>query len=113
VGRARLDSPEYAFSKSCLALMSQMFALRLGKHGIRTYELRPGINKTEMSRTAWAMYEELVAEGQFPIPRLGLPDDVARTVSALATGMLPYSTGGHIYVDGGFHIPTSVRPRRK
>ena len=113
VGRARLDSPEYAFSKTCLALMSQMFALRLGKHGIRTYEIRPGINKTEMSRGAWAMYEELVAEGQFPIPRLGVPDDVAKTVSALATGALPYSTGGHVYVDGGFHIPTSVRPRRK
>ena len=113
VGKARLDSPEYAFSKTCLALMSQMFALRLGRHGIRTYEIRPGINKTEMSRGAWAMYEELVAEGQFPIPRLGVPDDVGHTVAALATGVFPYSTGGHIYVDGGFHVPTSVRPRPK
>ncbi|MEP6655894.1 MAG: 3-ketoacyl-ACP reductase [Betaproteobacteria bacterium] len=113
VGRARTDSPEYAFSKTCLALMSQMFALRLGKHAIRTYEIRPGINKTEMSRSAWEMYEVLVAEGRFPIARLGLPEDVARTVGTLATGMLPYCTGGHIYVDGGFHIPTSERPRRK
>jgi len=113
VGRARTDSPEYAFSKSCLALMSQMFALRLGKHGIRTYEIRPGINRTEMSRDAWGMYEELIDEGRFPIPRLGLPEDVGKTVASLATGGLAYCTGGHVYVDGGFHIPTSVRPRRK
>lgn len=113
VGRARTDSPEYAFSKTCLALMSQMFALRLGKHGIRTYEIRPGVNKTEMSRGAWSMYEELIAEGRFPIPRLGLPEDVGKTVASLATGMLPYCTGGHVYLDGGFHIPTSERPRRK
>ena len=112
VGRARTDSPEYAFSKSCLALMSQMFALRLGKHGIRTYEIRPGINRTEMSRDAWGMYEELIDEGRFPIPRLGLPEDVGKTVASLATGGLAYCTGGHVYVDGGFHIPTSVRPRR-
>jgi len=112
VGRARTDSPEYAFSKSCLALMSQMFALRLGKHGIRTYEIRPGINRTEMSRDAWGMYEELIAEGRFPIPRLGVPEDVGKTVASLATGGLAYCTGGHVYVDGGFHIPTSVRPRR-
>ncbi len=112
VGRARTDSPEYSFSKTSLALMSQIFAVRLGRHNIATYDLRPGVTRTEMSRSAWGMYEELVEEGRFPIRRLGLPDDIARAVVTLASGGLSYVTGGFITIDGGFGIPASVMPRR-
>jgi 3-oxoacyl-[acyl-carrier protein] reductase len=105
VGRARQDSPEYAFSKTSLALMTQMFAVRLGRHGICTYDIRPGVTKTEMSRDVWPMYEQLIADGHFPIPRMALPEDVARAVATAASGGLSFNTGGHIYVDGGHHIP--------
>ncbi len=105
VGRARQDSPEYAFSKTGLALMSQMFAVRLGRHGICSYDIRPGVTKTEMSRDVWPMYDQLIADGHFPIPRMALPADVARAVATLAAGGLSFVTGGHVYVDGGHHIP--------
>ena len=111
VGRPRTDLPEYSFSKTGLSLMSQAFALRLGCHGIRTWEIRPGVTRSEMSRDAWGIYEKLIAEGRFPIPRIGLPEDVGRAVAMFATGTLPYSTGGHLYLDGGFHIPAPVLPR--
>ena len=45
-GRPRMDWPEYAFSKTGLSLMSQAFAIRLARHGIRTYEIRPGVTRT-------------------------------------------------------------------
>jgi NAD(P)-dependent dehydrogenase (short-subunit alcohol dehydrogenase family) len=111
VGRPRTDLPEYSFSKTGLALMSQAFALRLGRHGIRTFEIRPGVTRSEMSRDAWGIYEKLIAEGRFPIARIGLPEDVGAAVAMFAAGTLPYSTGGHLYLDGGFHIPTPVLPR--
>jgi NAD(P)-dependent dehydrogenase (short-subunit alcohol dehydrogenase family) len=113
VGTARLDTPEYAFSKTCLSLMSQAFAARLGEYGIHTYEVRPGVIKTEMSRDVWPMYETMIEQGRFPIPRMGLPEDVAETVVALARGLVPYSSGDFFAIDGGFHVPAAgIAPRK-
>ena len=39
-----------------------------------------------------------------PIRRWGRPDDVARAVVAIATDLMPFSTGEVINVDGGFHL---------
>jgi NAD(P)-dependent dehydrogenase (short-subunit alcohol dehydrogenase family) len=112
VGSARLDSPEYAFSKTGLSLMSQAFAARLGPHNIRTYEVRPGVIKTEMSRDVWPMYDALIAEGRFPLGRIGLPEDVGKTVAALAGGAIPHSTGDYFHIDGGYHVPVPGAARR-
>jgi NAD(P)-dependent dehydrogenase (short-subunit alcohol dehydrogenase family) len=113
VGKPWQDSPEYAFSKTSLALMSQMFALRLGPWGIHTYELRPGITKTEMSRDVWDQYDKMIEQGRLPIPRVGLPEDVGHAAAVLAKGLLPYSTGEYFNLDGGFHLPFSAAPSRK
>ncbi|MCR5084958.1 MAG: SDR family oxidoreductase, partial [Succinivibrionaceae bacterium] len=42
--------------------------------------------------------------GGVPMKRQGSTDDVARAVTALATGALGYTTGEVIRVDGGMHI---------
>jgi NAD(P)-dependent dehydrogenase (short-subunit alcohol dehydrogenase family) len=113
VGKARLDSPEYAFSKTGLSLMSQAFAVRLGPHNIHTYEVRPGVTKTEMSRDVWPMYDKMIEEGRFPIARMALPEDIGNAVAALASGSLPYSSGDYFHIDGGFHINSSAAAKRK
>jgi NAD(P)-dependent dehydrogenase (short-subunit alcohol dehydrogenase family) len=104
VGKPKLDTPEYNFSKTCLSLMSQAFGARLGPWGIHTYEIRPGVTKTEMSRDVWGMYDKLIADGRFPIPRMAMPEDIGRASAALASGAIPFSTGDYFHVDGGFHI---------
>jgi len=104
VGKPKLDTPEYNFAKTCLSLMSQAFGARLGPWGIHTYEVRPGVTKTEMSRDVWSMYDKLIADGRFPIPRMALPEDIGRAVAGLASGAIPFSTGDYFHVDGGFHI---------
>lgn len=113
VGKPKLDSPEYNFSKTCLSMMSQAFGARLGPWGIHTYEIRPGVTKTEMSRDVWGMYDKMIADGRFPIPRMALPEDIGRTAAALATGALPFSTGEFVNVDGGFHINLPAPVRQK
>ena len=114
VGTARLDTPEYAFSKTCLSLMSKAFAARLGPHGIHTYEVRPGVIKTEMSRDVWPMYDAMIEQGRFPIPRMGLPDDVGQAVASLARGAIPYSSGDFFAIDGGYHVqPAGMAARPK
>jgi len=36
---------------------------------------------------------------------LGVPEDVGKIVTGLASGTLPYGTGNVILVDGGMTIP--------
>lgn len=113
VGKPKLDTPEYNFSKTCLSLMSQAFGARLGPWGIHTYEIRPGVTRTEMSRDVWPMYDRMIADGRFPIPRMALPEDIGRAAAGLASGAIPFSTGDHFHVDGGFHINLPAPKRTK
>jgi NAD(P)-dependent dehydrogenase (short-subunit alcohol dehydrogenase family) len=86
-------------------MMTKAFALRLGEHGIRTYEIRPGIIRTAMTVVAAAKYDRLIAEGITPEARWGEPEDVGRAVATLAQGLVPFSTGDAFHIDGGLHIP--------
>jgi 3-oxoacyl-[acyl-carrier protein] reductase len=57
-----------------------------------------------MTAPVKAKYDALIAEGLSPIRRWGQPNDVASAVAMLANGLLPFSTGERVNVDGGFHI---------
>lgn len=98
------DRAEYCLSKAALSMMSQLFALRLAEAGICTYEVRPGIIRTDMTAPAAQRYDALIAGGLTPIARWGEPADVGATVATLALGNLPFSTGQAVHVDGGMHI---------
>ena len=97
---------EYCISKAGLAMATELFAARLAGEGIRVYEIRPGIIRTDMTAVVTEKYEAQIAAGLLPIARMGTPEDIACAVSALAGGALPYSTGEVINVDGGFHLRT-------
>ena len=86
-------------------MMTKLFAARLAEHGINVYEIRPGVIETDMTGPVKAKYDKLIFEqGLTPLKRWGRPDDVARAVIAIATDLLPFSTGEVINVDGGFHL---------
>ena len=95
---------EYCISKAGMGMMTALLADRLAEEGIRVYEIRPGIIKTDMTAGVKEKYDALFSEGLTPIQRWGQPGDVAAAVAALAEGALPYSTGEVINVDGGFHL---------
>jgi NAD(P)-dependent dehydrogenase (short-subunit alcohol dehydrogenase family) len=99
-----VNRPEYCMSKSAVSMMTTLFADRLAMHGIRVYEIRPGVIRTDMTATVVEKYDRMIAEGVFPIDRWGYPEDVAKAVAAFAGGAFPYSTGEIINVDGGFHL---------
>jgi NAD(P)-dependent dehydrogenase (short-subunit alcohol dehydrogenase family) len=85
-------------------MMTKLFADRLSEFGIRVYEIRPGIIRTDMTATVREKYDRMIAEGLTSLRRWGLPEDIAKAVVCLATLALPYSTGEVINVDGGFHL---------
>jgi NAD(P)-dependent dehydrogenase (short-subunit alcohol dehydrogenase family) len=101
---ASVNRGDYCISKAGLSMVTQLYAARLAEHGINVYEIRPGVVETDMTSPVKAKYDELIKQGISPIRRWGRPDDVARAVVAIATDLLPFSTGEVINVDGGFHL---------
>lgn len=95
---------DYCISKAGLGLATKLWAARLADHGIRVYEVRPGIIESDMTAGGREKYDHLIAEGLTPIRRWGKPEDVGQAVASLATGALPYSTGDAINIDGGYHL---------
>ena len=95
---------EYCISKAGLSMAATLYADRLAEYGIRVYEVRPGIVATDMTAGVREKYDKLIAEGICPIKRMGQPEDVAKTVLALAEGYFGYTTGLKVGVDGGMMI---------
>lgn len=96
---------EYCISKAGFAMHSKIWAVRLAEFGINVYEIRPGIIETDMTAGVRDKYEKLIAGGLTVQPRMGKPVDIAKIVTALASGAMPYSTGGVIMADGGLTLP--------
>ena len=95
---------EYCVSKAGVAMMTKLYADRLGQYDIPVVEVSPGIIATDMTSTVKGKYDKLIGEGLTPIQRWGRPEDVAKAVGAVAEGRLDFSTGTVIHVDGGFHL---------
>jgi NAD(P)-dependent dehydrogenase (short-subunit alcohol dehydrogenase family) len=99
-----LNRGDYCISKAGLGMLTQLFAARLAEHGIRVYEVRPGIIDTDMTAGAREAYTQRIADGVTPLRRWGTPEDVGKAVAALVCGALPYSTGEVVNIDGGYHL---------
>jgi len=100
-----INRGEYCIAKAGLSMMSQLFATRLGSDGIPVFEVRPGVIKTDMTSGVVEKYDRLIANGLSVQQRWGYPDDVGRSVAALARGDFAFSSGQVFMVDGGLTIP--------
>ncbi|HEY6393028.1 MAG TPA: 3-ketoacyl-ACP reductase [Bryobacteraceae bacterium] len=103
---ASTNRAEYCISKAGLSMSVALYASRLAAENVQVFEIRPGIIRTDMIAAVEKAYDEKIAAGLLPQRRMGEPSDVARTVRAIADGLLDYSTGQVINVDGGFHLRT-------
>ncbi len=101
---ASVNRGEYCISKAGIAMATKLWAARLGEFDIPVYEIQPGVIKTDMTSAVTEKYDQLFEAGISIQKRWGLPEDVGKVAAAMATGMLPYSTGQVIMVDGGMTI---------
>src|SRR5437763_2284648 len=101
---ASVNRAEYCISKAGLSMSVALYAERLAACGIKVFEIRPGIIRTDMISKVEKVYDEKIAGGLLPQRRMGEGSDVARAVRAVADGLLDYSTGQVLNVDGGFHL---------
>ena len=97
---------EYCISKAGMSMVTKLFAVRLAEHGIKVYEVCPGIIETDMTSgdATREYYDDRLSKGMTPINRWGKPEEVGRAVGAIARGDFPFSTGAVFHVDGGWHL---------
>ncbi|MDQ2064842.1 3-ketoacyl-ACP reductase [Xinfangfangia sp. CPCC 101601] len=104
---ASINRGEYCVSKAAAGMVASVFAARMAEFGVSVYDVRPGVIETDMSRMALAAYQQRIDNEKLTlIPRIGQPEDVGRTVAALAAGDLPYATGQILNLDGGMSVQT-------
>jgi 3-oxoacyl-[acyl-carrier protein] reductase len=103
---ASTNRGDYCVSKAGVSMAAKLFAARLAPHGIGVFEIQPGIVRTDMIAKVAAAYDEKIANGLLPQRRMGEPADIARTVRAIAGGLLDYCAGQTLHPDGGFHLRT-------
>lgn len=103
----------YSAAKAAVIHLSKTTAMEVADWQIRVNAICPGYILTPLSANTVGRDDPDVAErhdeyaGQQPIPRPGLPDDIAQTALYLAGDGSSFVTGQAIAVDGG--VTTGVR----
>ena len=103
---ASVNRGDYCISKAGISMATKLWAARLGEFDIPVYEVQPGVIRTDMTAGVIEKYDKLISEGLTIQKRWGNPEDLGKTVVALASGMIPYATGQVIKTDGGMTIQT-------
>jgi len=97
---------EYCASKATSAMISRVFATRLGRENISVYDIQPGIIETAMTKPALEQYQKRISENALTLlQRVGDTAEVGQCMVSLANGSMPYTTGQVISVDAGLLVP--------
>lgn len=94
----------YSSSKWAVRGLTKSAAIELGQYGIRVNSVHPGGIFTAMGGKGAISEEDMNAAvySEFPIPRVGQPEEVAYVTLFLATDEASYSTGSEFVADGGW-----------
>jgi NAD(P)-dependent dehydrogenase (short-subunit alcohol dehydrogenase family) len=95
-------SGPYSVSKAGVKMLSQLLAVELGEHGIRSNVVSPAMVRTPMSEVIYQNPEVLKKREQIvPVGRVSGPADIAEVVLFLASPRSGYVSGQDVLVDGG------------
>ncbi len=93
----------YAASKAAVNAFTRAVALELAGKKITVNAVAPGMIETDMSANIRSLANGEIKK-QIPLGRYGLPEDVAKVVSFLASEDSAYMTGQLLTVDGGLGL---------
>lgn len=100
----------YSASKFAVRGMTKTAALELGRLGIRVNSIHPGRIATDFGETAGIPPGAVSFDyATLPVPRVGLPEEVAAMALFLASDASSYCTGAEFVVDGG-HMAGVIAP---
>jgi 3-oxoacyl-[acyl-carrier protein] reductase len=93
----------YSASKAGLIGLTKTAAKELASRGITVNAIAPGFIETDMTASLSEKARDAMLS-QVPMGRAGQPEDIAATVSFLASESASYITGQVIHVSGGMYI---------
>ena len=95
----------YGMSKGGMALMMREIAKACSRYGITINNVCPGATRTDINREVLTdpVYEAKVIE-KIPAGFIAEPEDIAPTVTFLASDAARYITGASIFIDGGLWL---------
>ena len=104
----------YAVAKAGVLHLTKCAAADLAQFGIRVNAVQPGFINTNIFTASMEMPAELVDQAKAmilqmssaaqPVPRPGMPDDIANAVAYLASDAASFVTGTSLIVDGGITV---------
>ena len=99
---AEANLAPYNVSKAGLFLLAKTLARELGRYGICSNAVAPGLIRTRLTEPFlkdpdfMKKYSDLI-----PLGRVGIPEDIAGAAVFLASSDADYVTGSLLFVDGG------------
>jgi NAD(P)-dependent dehydrogenase (short-subunit alcohol dehydrogenase family) len=100
----------YSVSKAGVDLLTKRLALELAPEKIRVNAVNPGVVESDIWKRSGIKEEDYlkwkaeITKTKHPLGRTGEPEDIAHTVSFLASGKADWITGAIISVDGGYSV---------
>ncbi len=93
----------YSAAKSALQMFTRVAASEWGPYGIRVNCVAPGLIASELAVAHWEQYDfdTEAATADFPLRRVGKPEEVANAIVFFASDAAAYITGQVLCVDGG------------
>jgi 3-oxoacyl-[acyl-carrier protein] reductase len=94
----------YSASKAGVIALTKSLARAYAKVGVLAYAISPGFVQSEMSDASVAQYglEKLLADN--PMGEMAPPEDIAHTVTFLASGLVPHMTGATLDINGASYV---------
>jgi NAD(P)-dependent dehydrogenase (short-subunit alcohol dehydrogenase family) len=96
----------YEGAKAAVIGITRQMACDFGPLGIRVNAICPGHIMTERMQERWQKNPSLFPffEQQYPLRRVGSPEDIANAVAFLCSNQASFITGHTLVVDGGMTI---------
>lgn len=94
----------YASSKSALTAYMRSLAVELAGKGIRANAVHPGMVDTKFVNENLTEEELKASISEYPLNRLGKPEEVAWAIIYLLSDAAKWVTGTSLVIDGGFML---------
>ena len=97
----------YSMTKGAVLNFTRAVAAEAGPYGVRANAVCPGFTDTQLTDQYFSGYDDPEAAReemteQYPLKRLGEPEEIADAIAFLASNEASFVTGHGLVVDGGF-----------